>query len=119
MAMLTRRRTTWAWVLAMILLGAISRTASADEPATAVRGTMRVNGKPLFVGRIFFHLDDGEFVGSQIKDGKYKISHVPAGKWRVSVEAIDVPPRFASEEQTPLQVSVKAGSNVIDFDLRS
>lgn len=98
-----------------LLLVAGSLGHAADGKVT---GEVRVNGKPLASGRIFFHLENGQFVGAKVKDGKYAVSRVPAGTRKISVEGKGVPAAFASEETTSLQVEIKGGAATHDIDLR-
>jgi hypothetical protein len=96
-----------------------TRSASADETDAPVKGVVHVEGKPVVAGKIIFYVDDDEFVGAKIKDGKYKITRVPAGNWRVAIESKEVPEKFWDEETSGLQVRIKARvSNTIDFDLK-
>ena len=92
----------------------------AAEPVAKLEGNVTFKGAPLATGRVILHLDDGEFVGSKVKDGKYTVSRVPTGEWRITIEGEEVPPvpsRFSSEDQSGLVVVVKAGSNTIDLNL--
>jgi regulation of enolase protein 1 (concanavalin A-like superfamily) len=83
-----------------------------------VTGTITIDGKPLIIGKITFHRDNGQFVGSKVKDGKYKVDHVPAGILTVTFEGKDVPVRYASEATTGLVVEVVGeGPNRFTFDL--
>ena len=68
-----------AAVLSLCFLAA--QTASADDIAP-VQGNITFKGEPLATGKIIFHLDDDEFVGTKVKDGRYRLRHVPPGQWR-------------------------------------
>jgi hypothetical protein len=75
-----------------------------------------LRGKPL-TGKVIFHLDD-QFVGSKVKeDGKYLVSRVLVGKYKVTLEGQGVPAKFTSDDVTPLTVEVKEGANTFDFEL--
>ena len=76
----------------------------------AVSGHVVVNGKPLDEGRILFHLRGGQFVGSKVKDGAYRIDRVPEGAWTVTVEGKDVPAKHSSETTSALKVTIKDGT---------
>src|SRR5262245_52936186 len=106
---------TRLFALAIALLAA--RPVPAGEELPSAVGIFRLDGRPLAAGKIYFYLDDGEFVGSKIKDGRYKVTRIPAGEWRVAIEGAGVPARFASEETSGLRVTVKEGSNTFDIDL--
>jgi hypothetical protein len=116
--MITFRTTAQVTALAFTLALFAAGPLSADEPAPAISGTIKFQGSPLEVGKIVFHLNDGEFVGGKVKDGIYKLTRVPPGTWRVSIEGTGAPARYGSEEKTTLKVDVKAGANIFDFDLR-
>ena len=112
------RSTQVTTVLALSLSLFAIRSASADETDAPASGTITVKGEPLAAGRIIFYIEGDKFVGAKIKDGKYKITRVPAGDWRVTIESKDVPVKYWGEETSGLQVKIKARmSNVIDFDL--
>jgi hypothetical protein len=110
------QRPAGALALALVLLAA--RHAAADEATPAIGGFVTLDGKPFEAGKIIFYLDDDQFVGARIKTGVYKVSRVPAGTWRVAIEAEGIPAKYSSEEATPLRVEVKAGTNHFDLDLR-
>ena len=61
---------------------------SAEVELAAVKGKITLDGKPIGLNRIFFHLKDGQFVGCVIKkDGTFKIDRVPVGSRTVTIEA--------------------------------
>jgi hypothetical protein len=102
---------TSIFVLALLASAAVAGDAR-------VSGVVTLDGKPIEAGKIIFHLADGEFVGAQVKaDGKYTVSRVPAGAWKVSIEGKGVAAKYNSA--TELKVEVKEGPATIDFDLRS
>ncbi|QDV39309.1 hypothetical protein [Tautonia plasticadhaerens] len=92
-------------------------TVAGLAPATEVAGIVTFGGEPLATGRVIFHLDDGEFVGSKVRDGKYSVSRVPAGQWRITIEGESIPPRYSSEDRSGLVAAIREGSNTIDLDL--
>jgi len=98
--------------MTLLLLG----PASADEPNPVVDGTVTIRGVPVADGKILFHLADDEFVGGKIKDGRYRLTRVPTGTWRISLQAQSVPAKFGSEEASRIMVDVKPGRNTIDLD---
>jgi hypothetical protein len=105
-----------ALVLALILL--TGRRAPADETYPPVAGTVTLNGQPVGGGKITFYLSGDEFVGARLRDGRYKLTRLPAGRWRVGIEGEGIPAKFASEETTGLTVEVREGGSVFDFDLK-
>ncbi|WZP01159.1 RNA polymerase sigma factor (plasmid) [Isosphaeraceae bacterium EP7] len=91
-------------------------TAPAPAPP-ALNGVIVFKGEPVDGGKVIFHLADGEFVGGKIEHGVYKITRVPVGTWRVSIEGKGMPGKYSSEEATPLTVQVNEGKNTFDFEL--
>jgi len=104
--------------VALLLLSAVGHPAPADERLSTIEGQVVLDGQPLAAGKIFFYLDDDQFVGSKVKEGAFKMSRAPVGVWRVAIEGETVPPKFASERTSPLRVDVREGRNVFDFNLR-
>jgi hypothetical protein len=102
-------------LLAVFLLLTASVASAADAKLS---GMVTVKGKPLAVGKVTFHLDNGQFVGSKVKDGKYEIDRVPTGTRKVTVEGEGVPAAYAREEATPLTVEVKEGKGAYDIIIR-
>jgi hypothetical protein len=102
--------------LAAVLLA--SHPARADEGTSAVKGVVTLKGQPLAKGRIFFHLDQDQFVGAKIKDGEYAVAKVPVGTWRITVEGKGIPATYSDEEKTPLKVEVQKDNNNINLELK-
>jgi hypothetical protein len=111
------------------LPGAGQRPLAGEELASA-KGTVTLNGQPLPFGKVIFHLADGQFVGSKLKeDGSFKIDRIPLGTHKVTVEATKkaatgkamnvLPAKYAQEERSVLRIEVKKGRNQFDFDLTS
>lgn len=107
-----------ASILVVLLIAPFASTAPNASLAT-VAGNVFVDGKPLQQGRVFFHIDNGQFVGSKIKDGAYKVEHVPVGVLKVTVESEKVPAKYSDEANTQLRFECKKGENALDFDLKS
>lgn len=99
------------------LLISIAGTASAAD--TEVSGRVILDGAPLAAGKITCHLENGEFIGSVIKDGEYHFDkvHVPTGSFKVTIEGDGVPAKYGHEKTTPLSIKVMEGANVFSFDL--
>src|SRR5437879_3076360 len=77
---------------ACLLLASGEQTQAADGK---VKGIITIDGKPLSAGRIFFHLDNGQFVGSKIaKDGSYAVDRVPTGSRKITIEGKGVPKKY-------------------------
>jgi hypothetical protein len=111
--------TRFPFVAALALCSLLLLTAPSVAVADGeVAGTIRIDGKPLAGGKIAFHRDNGQFVGSKVKDGKYKVDRVPAGILRVTLEGKGVPLKYASEDTSGLVVEVvEDGPNRFDFDV--
>jgi hypothetical protein len=62
-------------------------------------------------------LYNGQFVGSKIKNGDYKVDWIPVGTCKVSIEAKNIPLKYAGEETSGLQVEVKPGKMTFDVIL--
>jgi hypothetical protein len=103
---------------AAVSCGLVMAASSAGAADGKVSGVVTVSGKPLAAGKVVFHLADGQFVGSKVKDGKYAIDRVPAGTRKVTVEGKGVPDKYADGESSPLTVEVKGGDGTFDFDLK-
>jgi hypothetical protein len=101
--------------IAFCLLAAPSLALAADGD---VSGNVTLNGKLLPEGKITFHMANGQFVGSTIKDGKYLIDRVPVGSLKVTVEGEGVPAAFASAKTTSLVVEVTARPSKLDFNIK-
>jgi len=92
-----------------------SPVMAADAKVT---GKLYVDDKPLATGKVFFHLDNGQFVGSKVKSGKYTIDRVPVGTRKITVEGDGVPAKYASEDTSSLTVEVQKGTNNWDIRLQ-
>jgi hypothetical protein len=108
-------RTILVLAACLVLLLSTSHASANDGK---VSGTITVAGKPLAAGRIFLHLEDGQFVGAKVKDGKYTVNRVPVGTRKVSVEGKGVPKKYASEDTSGLTLEVKDGNATHDLVLR-
>ena len=99
-----------------LLVVAAPSVATANGEAT---GLITLGGKPLAAGKITFHRDDGQFVGSKVKDGKYTIDHLLVGILRVTFEGKGVPVTYTSLKTSPLRVeTVKGSAAKFDFNLQ-
>ena len=102
----------------LVLLSAASVSA-ADEKLATVGGKVIFNGKPLTDATITFHLEDGQFVGSKIKDGKFLVDRVPYGTWKVTIESrkAGLPAKFVSPETSGMKIEVKRRKVPVNFML--
>jgi hypothetical protein len=92
---------------------------AADEELASVGGKVIYNGQPLKDAKITIHLDDDQFVGGKIKEGRFRIDRVPAGTWKVTIDSKEVtlPAKFASPETSGMNVDVKKGRVAVNFML--
>jgi dipeptidyl aminopeptidase/acylaminoacyl peptidase len=108
-----------------------SRPAKAVGKRYPVSGTVTFRGEPIAEGRIVLYpvkAGDKRPSGT-IRDGKYSLTTVeandgaPPGSYRVTIEsegageAGRVSARYSRPETTVLTCEIRAGANVIDFDL--
>jgi hypothetical protein len=105
-----------ASLAALVLCGPVS---AADEELATVGGKVIYNGQPLTGSTITFHLEDGQFVGGRIKDGRFLVKRVPAGTWKVTIESktVTLPAKFTSPEESGLGVEAKKGQIGVNFML--
>ena len=93
--------------------------SAADEELATVGGRVTYQGKPLTDGKITFHLQDDQFVGGKIKDGRFRVDRVPFGEVKVTIESktIRLPVKFASPETSGLSMEIKKAKNPVSFML--
>ncbi len=108
-------------LVAVSLFGQLEAALPAwAAEAFAATGAINLDGKPLASGKVTLHREDGQFVGSKVKDGKYAIDCLPAGRFTVTFEGHGVPAKFGNENVSGLVVMVTTGNkNVFDFNLSS
>lgn len=106
-------------MLAMLAGLSSAPCALANDGTASIKGAVSLDGKPLPGGRIFFFRNEDQFVGSKIKEGSFKLDHVPLGKYRVALEAEGLPRKYSSEEHSGLVIEVVKGVNEIAFELTS
>ena len=104
--------------LAVGLMLALSPVV-AHAAEAMLSGMVVMDGRPVAKGRILFHLKNGQFVGSRIKDGKFAIDSMQSGARIVTIESDGVPKKYADEETSQLKAAVNGGENEFNFDLRS
>lgn len=99
---------------ALAVVVVLANMSLADgESTAAVVGEVQVNGKPLSEGKVLFHLDTGEFVGTFIREGKFKLDLILTGKHRITIEGDGVPEKYNSKETSPLEAEVRSGINPV------
>src|SRR5262249_35630127 len=110
-------RSIWILIFACMALLCSGARAIADDASALVRCRITGDGKPLAAGKIFFFIGEDQFVGAKVKDGVYKVDHVPVGTHVVALEFKGVPARYS--DKSALRVEVKKGPNDLNFDLRA
>lgn len=115
--MSTVGRLTWVFLFACTSLLYSGARAGADDATAPVQGKITVDGKPLAEGKIFFFIDEDQFVGAKVKNGVYKIDRVPVGKYVIAVEFPGVPAKYSDKSQ--LRAVVEKGENELFFDLKT
>jgi hypothetical protein len=101
-----------------MLVGGGPAPGAAEELGT-VEGTVTYEGVLMTEGTITFHLKDDQFVGAKLKEGKYRVDRVPAGKVKITFVAKKnrLPEKYTYEETTPLSAEIKAGKNTVNLAL--
>src|SRR5262245_18716479 len=134
------RLTRHAALPACILLLACAAGCSGDGKSS-VRGNVKLDGQPLKEGLIKLVPADAKSsaVDTTIRDGRYKLTAVPPGEYRVEISANKVvgkkkmydtpdsptvdeveellPPRY--NRSSELKLTVKSGSQDKDYELTS
>jgi hypothetical protein len=96
-------------LIAVVTMLSIDNQARAED--ASIKGQVAYQGRP-FEGKITFHADNKQFVGSQIaEDGKYTIDLLRPGKYKVTFEGKGIPAKYKDVDTTPLVIDVKAGNN--------
>jgi hypothetical protein len=99
------------------LLTLAAGTASAAD--TKVSGRVTLDGTPLAAGKLTCYLENGEFVGTVVKDGEFAFDKVrlPAGSFTVTIEGNGVPAKYGRENASSLSIKVVEGANLFNFEL--
>ena len=108
------------FAMCSVLFSGAPLSAAASELAT-VGGKVIYNGQPLDEAKITFHIEDDQFVGSKVKDGRFRVDRVPVGTWKVTIDSktVELPTKFSSPEMSGLSVEVKEGKVAVNFMLSS
>ena len=130
---MTSRFTGW-----LVLLVLLQLLAGCGRGWGDVSGTVRYQGKPLPMAAITFYDEINGVKSCNLDDdGKYTVSKVAAGKVKIAVTLPmpifmrgdtegpkrfakvpkGFPARYAEPEKSGLERNIKAGSQIIDFDL--
>jgi hypothetical protein len=123
------------WPAWLVVLAGLA--AGCAPGKGSISGRVTFNKTPVASGRISFHSEVGnhEVFNAVIKDGKYSIDGVTAGKARVSVISTTpvkggdlkkgrgtqtvstLPPRYADADKSNLSLTVQSGSQDFPVDL--
>jgi hemoglobin len=99
----------------------------SDDKAkdSEVQGTVTVDGKPLESGKIAFNFDPPkkedktEPITGDIKDGKYKVSGLKPGSYRITIKAGDaIGVIYGLPQTTPLKCEITKAQEIQDFQLK-
>ena len=97
---------------------ALVSNANSQEKGTSVTGKITFNGQPLAEGKVTFRPEKGKPVEAKIKDGEFSIAKMPTGTMTVTVRAKGVPPKYADAKTSDLRVTIAAGANMVDLELK-
>jgi hemoglobin len=96
-----------------------------DKKEGEVSGAVTVDGKPLESGKIGFVFiadkkeDKKDPIVGDIKDGKYKVTGVKPGMYRVTVKGGDeIGAQYGSEFTTPLKIEIMKDKEMVDLALK-
>lgn len=130
-----------AWLNGLLIAVLFVAGCDGDNSAT-VKGEVKFDGKPVAEGTISFVPVDGKTgtAGGPIKDGRYE-TKVPVALMKVIINAQEIvgkkklydtpdsptrpiyaetlPAKYSDRIKTELQLDVKRGTNVKDWDLKS
>lgn len=101
----------------IVACGLLLSAASAAAADVKASGLITLNGKPLRSGKVTFYLENDQFVGSKVKEGKYAVDRLPLGVHKVTIEGEGVPAQYVSEETSGIVVEARKGDNSFSFDL--
>jgi hypothetical protein len=123
---------------AALLLGVLA-LAGCGGGKGDVAGHVHFNGKPLPLGMIAFHAQEGkrEVFTALVRDGSYSLQGVPAGPAQVTVVSADaakpsadgrkqqadspadaLPRRYAVPTRSGLSVEIRAGTQEYNLELK-
>jgi hypothetical protein len=110
------RDVIWLTLVVGLILGWWLFWRSLPAADSRVSGAISVGGSPLAAGRVYFQSASGQILGATIASGKYGIDRIPIGNYSVAVEGNGVATKYGWGG--PLTVTIAAGRNEIDFELR-
>lgn len=87
-------------------------------PATAVKGKVTVDGKPLTDGTVVLIDKDDKSTQGKVKDGSYEVKDLKPGTYKVAVRGTGVPAKFTDAAKSGLTVVIKSGNNESSYDLK-
>jgi len=123
-------------------IGLLGCGAKGDHTTAPVNGKVTYKGQPLPTGTIMFVPGEGPAATGEIaKDGSYRLSTYAnddgavLGKHKVSITALQnvgaglpeqksgtppslIPKKYISDQTSGLTAEVKAGGNVVNFELK-
>jgi hypothetical protein len=101
-------------------LGKLAEIVYLDGTASTkgeVEGNVIFNGKPVGMGKIFFHPGEGKSIELAIKEGKFK-GEAPPGRFAVTIEFEGGPKKYQQRNASGLVLTVAAGENFFALELK-
>jgi hypothetical protein len=107
----------WAIVVALFF-SLTASVAHAVGGAGSIKGRVALKGAPLAEGKLLLRKPgEKDTLETPIKEGKFSIEMVAAADYEVAIQGKGIPERYSSFEVSPLKITIKAGSNEINFEL--
>jgi hypothetical protein len=105
---------------AALLLGLLAAGCDRTPPAEGeVTGRVLYNGKPLPWGNVTFLAADGTKVPTVIeKDGRYQLSKLPVGSYKIGVISRETPPPIPPHSERPNSKAPTPGKNPFNISER-
>lgn len=120
-----------SFVAACVLALAVGCGSGDGAPAKSVlRGRLTVDKKPIGAGVVAVHSGGSKVAEANLnQDGSFEFFNLPAGDYQLAVsgteagnpytKGVKLPSRYADPAQSGMAVSVAAGENSREFDLKS
>lgn len=105
-------------LVALILISSVASQNPTLTKTTELTGEIRVDGKPMEIGRILFYSREGQIVGCIIREGKYKIEKPNVGEQIVTIDGQNVAKKYSESEKSGLICEIRQDiNNRLDFNL--
>jgi hypothetical protein len=93
-----------------------------DKPPPSsgtVKGSVKIDDKPLTAGTIIFVDKDDKSTEGKITDGAYEVKGLKPGDYTVAVKGTGVPAKYTEPDKSGLTVTVKDGNNPFDPPIKA